>query len=349
MAAAGNGGGWSAVPHRLLDGMGDPGGKGRVAVYLLIHRHGNGSAEGCWASLTTLSREAGMSRRSVVQALRWLVTTGWIRRQAAVGRSTRYYLAAGPPTPPGGIPSATGGQISTGGSMVTAPMSKRHRVGEQMDTATRDQRDPGTSAPEGTRTRTQQQQPNNKIPSSSRDPSPPFSLCPPGTAERCGEPGGDNLCGEPPPGDLGRSTRPRDFEGGGPKADRTETDVPTAGEPIPEPHWGPPPPPPLPPPARADHLPVPVSELPPGLQCLADRIEDYWLSKAGGRSRQGFSAMLEELNRLLPRAGQEGVSQLLRQATQAGWPTLNGEAWLLQHREELAMRSNPAYRVFRPS
>jgi hypothetical protein len=92
---------------------------------------------------------------------------------------------------------------------------------------------------------------------------------------------------------------------------------------------------------------VPVHALPRELQGVADRIEGYWLAKSGSRSRQAFSAMLEELSSVAARAGHQGVSQLLRQATQAGWPTLNAQAWLAQHREELAMASHPAYQVFR--
>ena len=90
-----------------------------------------------------------------------------------------------------------------------------------------------------------------------------------------------------------------------------------------------------------------INELPPQLQPLAERIEAYWLSKPGSRSRAAFSAMLEELELVLLRAGRQGVSQLLRQATQAGWALLNSEAWLAQHREELALAKHPAYQVFR--
>lgn len=92
---------------------------------------------------------------------------------------------------------------------------------------------------------------------------------------------------------------------------------------------------------------MPVSALPQELRCVADRIEDYWLAKSGSRSRQAFQAMLEELRAVAARAGPRGVSHLLRQATQAGWPMLSAQAWLSQHREELAMARHPAYQVFR--
>jgi hypothetical protein len=92
-----------------------------------------------------------------------------------------------------------------------------------------------------------------------------------------------------------------------------------------------------------------VAQLPPELQPIATRIEGYWRSKGGSRSPAAFQALLEELCVVVARAGVQGVSQLLRQATQAGWPTVNSQAWLAQHREELAMARHPAYREFRAS
>jgi hypothetical protein len=60
-----------------MDQIAEPGGKQRVCVYLLLHRHGNGSPDGCYASVTTLSSELGSSRRDVMAAIHWLITNGW--------------------------------------------------------------------------------------------------------------------------------------------------------------------------------------------------------------------------------------------------------------------------------
>jgi hypothetical protein len=60
-----------------MDQIAEPGGKQRVCVYLLLHRHGNGSPDGCYASVTTLSHELGSSRRDVMAAIQWLITNGW--------------------------------------------------------------------------------------------------------------------------------------------------------------------------------------------------------------------------------------------------------------------------------
>ena len=126
------------------------------------------------------------------------------------------------------------------------------------------------------------------------------------------------------------------------------------GSPPPLPPLVPPLAPPFPRPGAAvapgpavTRLPVPLDQLPPELQPVAERIEAYWQGKPGNRSRAAFAAMLEELELVHARAGRPGVSQLLRQATQAGWSLLNGEAWLAQHREELALAKHPAYQVFR--
>lgn len=60
-----------------MDQIAEPGGKQRVCVYLLLHRHGNGSPDGCYASVTTLSDELGSSRRDVMTAIHWLISNGW--------------------------------------------------------------------------------------------------------------------------------------------------------------------------------------------------------------------------------------------------------------------------------
>jgi hypothetical protein len=69
--------GFSICPHEIMDQIAEPGGKQRVCVYLLLHRHGNGSPDGCYASVTTLSKELGSTRRDVMAAIHWLMDNGW--------------------------------------------------------------------------------------------------------------------------------------------------------------------------------------------------------------------------------------------------------------------------------
>jgi hypothetical protein len=86
--------GFSICPHQLLDQIAEPGGKQRVCVYLLLHRHGNGSPHGCYASVTTLSRELGSSRRDVMAAIRWLIDNGWATYAYDDGHRRHIYLNA---------------------------------------------------------------------------------------------------------------------------------------------------------------------------------------------------------------------------------------------------------------
>jgi len=101
--------------------------------------------------------------------------------------------------------------------------------------------------------------------------------------------------------------------------------------------------------AVAPRLPVAVERLPAGLRPIADRVEAYWLGKAGARNPAAFQALVEELVLVLARAGRPGVVELLRQALQAGWPALNGSLWLAQRHREPDLSAHPAYQVFRAS
>jgi hypothetical protein len=116
----------------------------------------------------------------------------------------------------------------------------------------------------------------------------------------------------------------------------------------PDSSWGGPyaPKPPPEPPAVAPRLPLPVADLPAALQPIADRIEAYWLGKAGARSLPAFAALIEELELILPKAGRSGVQELLRHASQAGWPVINGRTWLAHRNREPDLSNHPAYRTF---
>jgi hypothetical protein len=78
-----------------MDQMAEPGGKQRVCIYLLLHRYGNGSDQGCYASVTTMSKQLGMKRHDVMAAINWLLTNGWANYSTASdGRRRHIYLNA---------------------------------------------------------------------------------------------------------------------------------------------------------------------------------------------------------------------------------------------------------------
>jgi len=89
--------GWAMAPWPLLDQITEPGGKQRLAVYLWLHRYGNGRQEGCWASVQTLATKCGMDAKHVKAALRWLLDAGWIERISRPGQTSFYFVKADAP------------------------------------------------------------------------------------------------------------------------------------------------------------------------------------------------------------------------------------------------------------
>jgi hypothetical protein len=85
------------APWPLLDQITEPGGKQRLAVYLWLHRYGNGRQEGCWASVQTLATKCGMDAKHVKTALRWLLDAGWIERISRPGQTSFYFVKADAP------------------------------------------------------------------------------------------------------------------------------------------------------------------------------------------------------------------------------------------------------------
>ena len=78
-----------------MDQMAEPGGKQRVCIYLLLHRYGNGSEHGCYASVSTMAKQLGMKRADVMAAISWLIANGWAVYSTAVdGRRRHIYLNA---------------------------------------------------------------------------------------------------------------------------------------------------------------------------------------------------------------------------------------------------------------
>ena len=123
-----------------MDQMAEPGGKQRVCIYLLLHRYGNGSEQGCYASVTTMAKQLGMKRADVMAAITWLITNGWATyTTAADGRRRHIYLNADQ--------QKSGTQKGTSAQKGTSPTGtqKGTDIGAQKGTLTKSHKqDPST-------------------------------------------------------------------------------------------------------------------------------------------------------------------------------------------------------------
>jgi hypothetical protein len=60
-------------------------------VWCAIWRHGNGSDEGCWASVDRLAKVSRIGKRDRTRdAIRWLKENGWLIAEERPGFTTRY-------------------------------------------------------------------------------------------------------------------------------------------------------------------------------------------------------------------------------------------------------------------
>jgi hypothetical protein len=103
--------GFSICPNPLLDQISEPGGKQRVCVYLMLHRFGNGNHDGCYASVTTLSKALGINRRDVMTAISWLLDNGWA--SYTIGQGRRRHIHVNADRQAGGAQKGTGSQKGT--------------------------------------------------------------------------------------------------------------------------------------------------------------------------------------------------------------------------------------------
>jgi len=342
--------GFAALPYALLDQLGDH--KNIGWLYLWLYRHGHGSEQGAWASIATLARECHMNRDAVKTGLRWLVANGWIQRSSRPGRSSSYFLCldadhtARPARPPneGQHLAPKQGPTPKGDPAFQQGLPPAPRTGAN------------TWPPNGGH----KQEPRNQNPETrsqavSSNSLVPLSLSALGPAKNKGEeirsaqPTGQSLPDARPP----QTDRAPRFDQCPERPDHIPAghpDDPTWAYVLAHPEfpWGGPyaAKPPAEPPAHAPRLPLRVDQLPAGLQPIADRIEEFWLSKAGSRTPTGFRALVEELSVVLPAAGRSGVVEVLRQAAQAGWPAINARAWLSQRSREPDLSTHPAYRPF---
>jgi hypothetical protein len=78
---------FSLIPNEILDTAPD---YHIPMVWCAIWRHGNGSDEGCWASVDRLSKVARIGRDRTRSAIKWLRENGWLVAEERPGYTTRY-------------------------------------------------------------------------------------------------------------------------------------------------------------------------------------------------------------------------------------------------------------------
>ena len=76
------------IPRLLLEQNSGPGAHRRYLLYGHIQSHCSASGQGCWASIATLAREAGLGVRTVKRALRELLEQGWVVQELRPGHSS---------------------------------------------------------------------------------------------------------------------------------------------------------------------------------------------------------------------------------------------------------------------
>ena len=91
--------GFAVVPYELMDAAPINLRAHLFAVYLVLHRRGWGSAQGCWASVHTIQEDAGVGRKSVHAAVRWLLSEGWVTREERPGCTSVYRVRIEDPQP----------------------------------------------------------------------------------------------------------------------------------------------------------------------------------------------------------------------------------------------------------
>ena len=91
--------GFAVVPYQLMDSAPINLRAHLFAVYLVLHRRGWNSTHGCWASVHTIQEDAGVGRKSVHAALRWLLSEGWVTREERPGFTSVYRVRVEDPLP----------------------------------------------------------------------------------------------------------------------------------------------------------------------------------------------------------------------------------------------------------
>jgi hypothetical protein len=113
------------IPRLLLEQNSGPGAHRRYLLYGHIQSHCSAGGQGCWASIATLAREAGLGVRTVKRALRELLEQGWVVQELRPGHSSVLRALEAPVPNPNQTRAKSGQQRSafgTGaGSLVARP------------------------------------------------------------------------------------------------------------------------------------------------------------------------------------------------------------------------------------
>ena len=89
MKAAVKSTGFAVIPYPLMEQHPDY----KIwGVYACLHRHGWNSSQGCFASVSTISKETGICEKVIQRTLSTLVSSGWIQVELRPGRSTVYHI-----------------------------------------------------------------------------------------------------------------------------------------------------------------------------------------------------------------------------------------------------------------
>ena len=125
---------FTLIPNEILDAAPD---YHIVMVWCAIWRHGNGSDDGCWASVERLAKVARIGKHRTRDAIRWLKENRWLIAEQRPGFTTRYRTSleggTGKKTEISPLAGASAGPLPTPGS----PSSPRkgypfqHQEGEQ--------------------------------------------------------------------------------------------------------------------------------------------------------------------------------------------------------------------------
>lgn len=78
---------FTLIPNEILDTAPD---YHVIMVWCAVWRHGNGSSDGCWASIERLAKVARIGQHRTRDAIRWLKKNRWLIAEERPGFTTRY-------------------------------------------------------------------------------------------------------------------------------------------------------------------------------------------------------------------------------------------------------------------
>lgn len=80
------------VDNAVLNGYGKGLGATGIAFYVTLCRYANNQSQKCFPSITTIARETGMDRKTIIAAANKAVGLGLIKKDVKTGRATIYTL-----------------------------------------------------------------------------------------------------------------------------------------------------------------------------------------------------------------------------------------------------------------